>query len=106
VRSPTGVGAHIPTAGLAILTPADGDVFKLDPVLRGEFQSIRLRVVLAEGFRPEAVEWWVNGEKAGQSGPPYILSWKLRPGSFTMKARARNGTATVDSRPVRITVLR
>ncbi len=105
-RSPTGVGARIPTAGLAILTPADGDVFKLDPVLRGEFQSIRLRVVLAEGFRPEAVEWWVNGEKAGQSGPPYVLSWKLRPGSFTIKARARNGAATVDSRPVRITVLR
>lgn len=105
-RGQAGLGARIPDTGLTVLTPADGDVFKLDPVLRGEFQSIRLRAVLAEGFRPEAVEWWVNGEKAGQSGPPYVLSWKLRPGSFTMKARARNGAATVDSRPVRITVLR
>jgi penicillin-binding protein 1C len=105
-RGQAGIGARVPDSGLAVLTPADGDVFKLDPVLRGDFQSIRLRVVLAEGFRPEAVEWWVNGEKAGESGPPFLLSWKLRPGSFTIKARARNGAATVESRPVRITVLR
>jgi penicillin-binding protein 1C len=99
------LGARIPASGLAVLTPADGDVFKLDPVLRGEFQSIRLRVTLAEGFRPEIVEWWLNGQKIGAGGAPYHLAWKLKPGSFTIKARARSGTGTVESRPVRITVL-
>jgi penicillin-binding protein 1C len=101
---PNALGARLPSSGLSVLTPADGDIFKLDPVLRGEFQSIRLRVALAEGFRPDVVEWWVNGEKIGAGGAPYHLAWKLKPGSFTIRARARSGTGTVESRPVRITV--
>ncbi|MDD8026376.1 MAG: penicillin-binding protein 1C [Acidobacteriota bacterium] len=104
-RGPAGVGTHVPASGLAVLSPADGDVFKLDPVLRGEFQSIRLRAVLAEGFRTGVVEWWVNGEKIGESGPPYGLAWRLKPGSYTIKARARSDSGPAESPPVRITVL-
>jgi penicillin-binding protein 1C len=102
---PAGVGTRIPAAGLAVLVPADGDVYKLDPVLRGEFQSIRLRAVLAEGLRPEVVEWWVDGQKIGEAGPPYSLAWRLKRGSYLIKARARSGTGTAESHPVRITVL-
>ncbi len=104
-RGPAGLGPRVPSRGLAVLTPADGDVYKLDPVLRGEYQSVRLRVVLAEGLRPEAVEWWVDGKKIGQAGPPYGLSWRLKPGSYTIRARARSGTGIEESPPVRITVL-
>ncbi len=102
---PSGLGSKIPARGLTVLSPADGDVYKLDPVLRGEYQSIRLRAVLAAGFRPEAVEWWVEGKKIGEAGPPYSLAWRLKPGSYTIRARARSTTGMEESPPVRITVL-
>jgi penicillin-binding protein 1C len=107
-RGPAGgaTGAvHAPPGGLAIVSPQDGDIFKIDPVLRGPYQSIRLRVVLGDGLEAGAIEWWVNGEKIGTDGPPFTRTWNLRPGSYTMKARARLKDKVVESRTVRITVL-
>jgi penicillin-binding protein 1C len=104
-RGPAGWGARVPARGLVIVSPADGDVYKLDPVLRGEFQTIRLRAALADGLRPDAVEWWVDGTKVGEAGPPYSLAWRLKPGSYTIRARARSRSGTEESPAVRITVL-
>jgi penicillin-binding protein 1C len=84
--------------------PRDGDVFKLDPVLRPEHQRILLRVVLPPGIAPARVDWWVNGRKAGGAGYPYSLFWSLRPGTFTMKATIR-GAGSYDSPAVRVVVL-
>ena len=51
------------------------------------------------------VEWWVDGSRIGEDGPPFTRVWNLKPGSYTMRARARLNGALVESRPVRITVL-
>jgi len=32
------------------------------------------------------IEWWVNGRMAGTSASPSGFSWKLAPGSYTIKA--------------------
>jgi penicillin-binding protein 1C len=104
-------GGHSPAApnappgGLSVVYPQDGDIFKIDPVLRGSFQSIRLRAATGPGLEPGAVEWWVNGEKIGQDGPPFSRIWNLRPGSYTIRVRARFQDRIVESRTVRITVL-
>ncbi len=98
-------GVRVPPSGIAVVSPADGDIFKLDPVLRGEYQSVKLKVAVAESLDVRSVEWFVSGEKAGESGPPFGLLWNLRPGSYTIRARARLGRGKAESRPVRITVL-
>jgi penicillin-binding protein 1C len=84
--------------------PLDGDIFKLDPVLRPEHQRILLKVVLPPGLAPAKVDWWVNGRKAGEADYPYSLFWRLRPGAFTIKATIR-GAGSYESRPVRVVVL-
>jgi penicillin-binding protein 1C len=99
------VGIKIPPNGIVIVSPLDGDIFKLDPVLRGSFQSINLRAVLAEGLAVEAVEWWINGTRVASCGPPFKWTWNLRPGSYTIQARARFADRTAESRSVRVTVL-
>ena len=90
---------------LEIDSPRDGDVFKLDPVLRAEFQTLRLRASLAEEFGGTRVEWWVNDRKVGACGAPYSLPWNLRPGSYIIRARAVLESGPIESRPVKIRVL-
>jgi penicillin-binding protein 1C len=107
-RTRRGGGAAAPAAppgGLAIVSPQDGDIFKIDPVLRGAYQSIRLRAEFGAGAEAATVEWWVDGRRIGEDGPPFARVWNLKPGSYTMRARARLNGTIVESRPVRITVL-
>lgn len=85
--------------------PRDGDVFKLDPVLRRDDQTILFRASVPEGLDVAAVEWWINGRNAGRRSAPYTLSWKLVPGSYTIRARAVLGTGERDSPAIRITVI-
>lgn len=90
---------------LEVVSPVDGDVFRLDPVLRPEHQRLRLKAAVPAGEPPDRIEWWINGRKEGESPRPYSIFWNLRPGSFTIKAAAvRNGKRT-ESAPVRIVVM-
>ncbi len=92
---------------VAITFPRDGDVFKIDPVLRLEHQRIKLRASVSPEATGEAdvVEWYINGQKIGQSSSPYSIFWNLKPGSYTIKAKLIVGTKASESRPVRIFVL-
>jgi penicillin-binding protein 1C len=104
VQTATARVVNSPPPRFEVAFPLDGDVFKLDPVLRPEHQRILLKVVPPPGTPVEKVEWWVNGRKAGEAGYPYSMFWNLRPGSFTIKAAVR-GAGRIESRPVRIVVL-
>jgi len=90
---------------LTIVVPQEGDVYKIDSILRRDFQAIQLKadVPLDTGIR--AVEWWINGRSVGAREFPHALSWNLKPGSYTIQARARTDSRKFESRPVRITVL-
>ncbi len=84
--------------------PADGDVFKMDPILRQSYQAIRLKVSI-RGMDIERIEWWVNNKRIGDSVFPFSFSWPLRPGFYTIKAKARKGNRELESQPVKIRII-
>jgi len=91
-----------PSAGplrLAIASPEEGAVFRLDPVLRREFQKVTLRAVVPEGV-PE-VEWRIDGRALARCGPPFSTRWTLTPGEHTLVLQAPG----VGEASVRLTVL-
>ncbi|MHB8054763.1 MAG: penicillin-binding protein 1C [Candidatus Aminicenantales bacterium] len=90
---------------IRIVFPGDGDVFKVDSVLRPAYQALNLRVRLGAGPRPETVGWYVNGVRVAIVGPPFACAWNLRPGSYIIKARIDVGLHSVESRPVKIRVV-
>lgn len=83
---------------LAVLSPADGDVFLLSPELPRQFQRIELRCAAA-GVGGE-VAWLVDGVEVERTASPHTVRWPLAPGVHRIQARAGG----VVSRPVRITV--
>ncbi len=85
--------------------PGDGDIFKIDPVLPGEYQSIRLSASVAPNKEIKKIEWWINEELVSISTSPFSLSWQLEPGSYIIKAKIREGNKNIESHPVKITVL-
>ena len=85
--------------------PADGDIFKIDPVLPGIYQSIRLSASVAPHEEIKNIEWWINDKLAGISTFPFSLSWQLEPGCYTIKAKVREGNKNIESHSVKITVL-
>jgi len=93
-------------ASLRVLFPQEGDIFKLDPILRKKFQSIKLRAGLPSGHEIRSVTWWVNGQSLGPSQAPYVKNWTLAPGTYAIKVTAEDsGGRTLESSTVRISVL-
>lgn len=90
---------------LQIVFPAHGDTFKIDPVLRPEYQTLLLRARVEARPLPESIAWFFNGIRTAVAGPPFSASWKLKPGSYTIKIRAVLSGKSVESRPVNIRVL-
>jgi len=90
---------------LRIIFPRDGGIFKIDPVLRKEYQVIGLKADPSGVDGPGTIEWWINGRMAGTSASPSGFSWKLAPGSYTIKAASGTGVLRIESRPVRIIVI-
>ncbi|MBN1939393.1 MAG: penicillin-binding protein 1C [Candidatus Aminicenantes bacterium] len=88
-----------------VIFPADGDVFKIDPILRPEYQTLGFKARIETRPEPQTVEWHVDGIKAAVVGPPFSWTWKLRPGSYTIHIRAVIVGKPVESRRVRIRVL-
>ena len=83
-------GASRVAPGFAIVSPADGSTYLIDPTLRREFQTLALRAVAASG----AVRWSVDGRRIGTSDAGEPLDWPLAPGRHTIVARdARGRTA-------------
>lgn len=88
-----------------IAFPFEGDIYKLDPVLRRNYQTIRFKVSIPDHMFIDKVEWWVNGEKIGTVSPPFSLAWKIQPGSYTIKAHAFGRDEIVGISSVKIKIL-
>lgn len=77
-------------ATFSITTPADGSTYSIDPTLRREFQTLRLKAIAGTGV----IEWRVDGRPIGRSADP--VEWSLAPGAHRITARdARGRTAEV-----------
>ena len=64
---------------LQIANPADGATFLIDPTLRREYQTLRLRASAVS-----RVTWQINGRRVGNE-------WPLEPGRHTVTAVDANG---------------
>lgn len=84
---------------LAVAFPEDGSTFRLDPILRREYQTVLLRAVVPDGVRE--VEWRVDGRSLGRCPSPFTQEWPLQPGVHTVTLQAPG----VGERTVTITVL-
>lgn len=85
--------------------PQDGDVFRIDPELRREYQKLALRVSSLAPWKIQNLEWWINGLYAGRAEAPYPFFWKLKPGYYKIKAKARIDEKIMESSEVRFTIL-
>lgn len=92
-----------PASSLTITFPDEGDIFKIDPILRREFQTLLLECVAGEGIRQ--VTWIVDGEIVKTVASPFRARWQLRQGEHVVQARGRRGGTTVESAPIRFRVL-
>ncbi len=90
---------------LRILSPRDGDVYKLDPVLRKDFQALTLRAGVPPAAGIDLVTWSVNGRIIGSSTAPFSRTWSLAPGSYVIIVSATAGGRTLESPPVKISVV-
>jgi penicillin-binding protein 1C len=75
--------------GFAIVSPADGSTYSIDPTLRREFQTLPLRTIgAASGGR---IEWSVDGRLLGSVDASQPRHWMLVPGEHRISARDARG---------------
>ena len=92
------------TDAFGITFPQDRDVFKIDPVLRPEFQRIKLKSSAPGEIKIDRVEWRVNGRKIGEPSYPFSQHWNLQPGRFIIEAIAVQNDQRLKSASVKIKV--
>ncbi len=88
-------------ASLKLTAPLDGTRVYIDPEIPQRFQTLALRVEAQPA--PREVLWLVNGVEYARLPFPYELRWPLSAGEYSFQARF--GSALVESRIARVTVL-
>jgi penicillin-binding protein 1C len=99
------VQVSFPTTALTITFPRNGDVFKIDPILRRSYQTVLFVASVPKEFSIDRLEWWINGKKKSETGTQSSYSWKLQPGLYTITVLARSENRAIKSRPISIRVL-
>ena len=99
------IQAGFPTTDLTITFPRNGDIFKIDPILRRIYQTVRFMASVPKEFPFDRMEWWINGKKKSETDTQSPYSWKLQPGLYTIIVLVRSENRVIKSRPVSIRVL-
>ncbi|HEY6951018.1 MAG TPA: penicillin-binding protein 1C [Bacteroidota bacterium] len=86
---------------LRILSPLPGDIFKIDPVLRPEYQSIRILAAIPQQFSDVRL---VVNKKETLPCDPSGTWWTLKKGRQRLQLEARDRNRVVVSRPITIQV--
>lgn len=84
-----------------ILSPNSGDIFKIDPVLRPEYQTIK--IVAAVPQQLSSVTLVVNKKEKLPYDPSGVW-WTLKKGTQRLQLEARDKKGLVHSRPITIEV--
>ena len=77
-------------SALSITSPANGDVFKIDPSIPRAAQALRLEAACAE----KSCRWTLDGEKL--PGTSCQTWWPLKPGKHTLKVSCASEAAAAD----------
>lgn len=72
--------------------PDSADIFKIDPILRKEFQQVQFQI--ESSHRLNEVTWFVNDSCIGSTLTPFTITWQLVPGTHVITARGK----TLDDR--------
>jgi membrane carboxypeptidase/penicillin-binding protein PbpC len=70
--------------GFRIVSPAEGDVYRMPPGVPADYATVALRAAGAVG----SVRWFVDG------APHAAARWRLRPGAHVIRAVAESGSVT------------
>jgi penicillin-binding protein 1C len=97
-------GAVKSASGCRVVYPQDGDVFRLDAVLRKKFQAITLITDAGDGLKRAA--WNIDGKQTRAGSYPYRLTYNLEKGGHVIffSGFGKDGDC-MKSSPVRIKVL-
>jgi len=86
-----------------IIYPDDGDIFRMDPVMPEQYQTIELRARIP--VKTKSIEWYFNNKLIKTVQKTEVCRWPLERGSFSIHVSAslENGTM-IRSKPVTIIV--
>lgn len=73
---------------LAIAFPDEGDIFKIDPVLRRNYQNLRLEAIVPEEIN--RITWLIDGQPFTTTERPFIAWWPLTPGRHQVEIRTKD----------------
>jgi len=99
-RTPRAAKVTSPTSGehLAIVSPADGSTYLIDPTLRREFQVLSLKATPSTSGQ---IAWGIDGRELGSTAPGTSLDWPLTPGRHRITARDSRGRTAAATITVR-----
>ncbi len=88
----------------SIVFPDNGDIYRIDPILRYEYQKLRMQVATTLDIAD--VTWFVDDQKLATVRYPYSYHWQLAPGEHVITALATTKDGMeIPADPVRILVL-
>ena len=88
------LAARADEAEIAIVAPANGAVFAIDPLLPSQRVPLRAAVALADA---ESVRWEIDGVAVADTPAPFRASWALEPGTHVLRATAVAGGRTAST---------
>lgn len=89
---------------IVISFPDDGDIFKIDPILRNEYQVLTFHVHTP--YPLEQISWFVDDSLIGTVSKPYKMTWQLLPGKHRISVcGVTEDNVMLDCPPVSILVL-
>ncbi|MBI3006610.1 MAG: transglycosylase domain-containing protein, partial [Ignavibacteriales bacterium] len=86
---------------IAILSPANGEIFKIDPILRKEYQTIKISGIVPRASRDVKIR--INDERVLPFESQGIW-WELQKGLHRFRLEAKVGNRKILSEAVRIQV--
>ena len=101
--SPFG-GGKGEVAPISIVHPNDGDVYAVDPVLRPEYQTVRLSAIAP----PEIshLTWYVDDAPWESVASPFQTAWPISPGTHRIYAEGEQNGKTVRSQEIIVYVVK
>ncbi len=73
-------------SSLAIVFPNDGDIFKIDSILRPAFQKISLKALVPSHI--EKIDWMVDDTLFASVARPFSAKWQLTAGQHRFQIKA------------------
>ncbi|MGB9773866.1 MAG: penicillin-binding protein 1C [Bacteroidota bacterium] len=86
----------------AVAFPEDGAVFKIDPVLRRNYQTVKIAVAIGDGYQNVRLE--IDGEPSAEISQRRTFHWNLESGEHVFQLVGERNGKLVRSRKVHISV--